>query len=124
MEKEILFRISRPYKIYATKKTPAVQIPSVEGDITILTERAPTLFLLGNGVVRLLDRQGKATSSYFVKGGVADVARNRCAISSEKVVAAENIDVEKAVQKRDSAIHEEDKIFYQMVIDKLKTSAV
>lgn len=120
ISKEILFRISRPYKVYSTQKVAAVVIPAVKGDVTILPERAPTMFLLRNGIVQILDNHLKPLEKYFVKGGLADVARNRCAISAEKVFSVDTIDIAKAERKRDDAMHNEDKAFYQMVIDELK----
>lgn len=117
--KEILFRISRPYKVFNTKKVAALQLPAVDGDITILPDRAPTLLLLRNGIVRILDNQLKVIESYFVKGGIADIARNRCAVSSEKVFCVDGITLERAKEKMDSALHDEDKNFYQYVISVL-----
>lgn len=117
---EIIFRISRPYKIYSTKKVAALQLPSVNGDITLLPDRAPTMFLLRNGIVRVLDRQLNVLESYFVKGGVADFARNRCAISSEKVFGIDKISLERAKEKMSQAIHEEDRIFYEYVVRELE----
>lgn len=118
--KEILFRISRPYKVFNTKKVAALQLPAINGDITILPDRAPTVLLLRNGVVNVLDNQLKVIESYFVKGGIADVARNRCAVSSEKVFGVDGISLERAKEKRDSALHEEDKNFYDYVISILE----
>ncbi len=118
--KEILFRISRPYKVFNTKKVAALQLPAQEGDITILPDRAPTLILLRNGILKILDNQLKEVESYFVKGGIADVARDRCAVSSEKVFCVEGTSLERAKEKRDSALHEEDKIFYDYVISVLE----
>lgn len=122
MSKEILFRISRPYKIFSTKKVAAVQIPAVNGDVTILPDRAPTLFLLQNGIVQLLDNQLKPIERYFIKGGVADVARNRCAISSEKVFSVEGADLQRAKEKREQALHDEDRAFYDFVIQTIEQS--
>ena len=116
---KITFRISRPYKIFETRAVDALVIPAMNGDLTVLPERAPTLALLTNGVVQILDENKKVVDRFFVKGGVADIARNRCAISSEKVVSFDSIDMEKALRKKEQAIHAEDKEFYQMVIDKL-----
>lgn len=121
MEKGIIFRISRPYKIYRTSMAPRIVVPGIKGDLTVMVDRAPTLVQLRNGLVQVLDKANNVTERYFIKGGIADIARNRCAISTEKVVAYENIGIEKATEKRDSAIHEEDKIYYQMIIDYLST---
>lgn len=119
-KKQIIFRLSRPFKVSRTAAVDRVQLPAVNGDITILPNRAPILLLLRNGLLQILDKDGKPTERYFVKGGVADVARNRCAVSSEKVVAFDKIDVIKAAEKRDSAILQEDKDFYQSIVDTLK----
>ena len=119
-KKQIIFRLSRPFKVSRTAAVDRVQLPAVNGDITILPDRAPTLLLLRNGLLQVLDKDGKPLERYFVKGGVADVARNRCAVSSEKVVSFDKIDVLKAAEKRDSAILQEDKDFYQSIVDTLK----
>jgi len=119
-KKQIIFRLSRPFKVSRTAAVDRVQLPAVNGDITILPNRAPILLLLRNGLLQILDKDGKPTERYFVKGGVADVARNRCAVSSEKVVSFDKIDIIKAAEKRDSAILQEDKDFYQSVVDTLK----
>lgn len=121
MEKGIIFRISRPYKIYRTAMASRIVIPGAKGDLTVMTDRAPTLVELRNGLIQVLDKANNVTERYFIKGGIADIARNRCAISTEKVVAYENISIEKATAKRDSAIYDEDKDYYQMIIDYLST---
>ena len=121
MEKGIIFRISRPYKIYRTSMAPKVVVPGVKGDLTVLVDRAPTLVQLRNGLVQILDKSDKVVERYVIKGGIADIARNRCAISTEKVVAYENTSIEKATIKRDAAIYDEDKAYYQMIIDYIQT---
>ena len=118
--KEILFRISRPYEIFSTQIVAAVQLPAVNGDITILPDRAPTMLLLRNGLIRILDNQLKVVESYFVKGGVADVARDRCAVSSEEVFNLAKITIERAKEKKEASLHEEDKNFYDYVISVLE----
>ena len=120
MEKnEILFRLSRPFKISRTAAVDRVQLPVAGGSVTVLPDRAPTLFLLADGLLQVLDKEGKPPERYFIKGGVADVARNRCAVSTEKVVAFDKIDLPRAAEKRDEAILPDDKVFYQMIVDYL-----
>lgn len=121
MEKGIIFRISRPYKVYRTAKVDKVVVPGVNGDLTVLRDRAPSLVLLRNGLLQVLDTANKPVERYFIKGGIADIARNRCAVSTEKVVSYENIDIAKATEKRDAAVHDDDKAYYQMIIDYLGT---
>lgn len=120
MEKnEILFRLSRPFKISRTAAVDRVQLPVAGGSVTVLPDRAPTLFLLADGLLQVLDKEGKPLERYFIKGGGADVARNRCAVSTEKVVAFDKIDLPRAAEKRDEAILPDDKVFYQMIVDYL-----
>ena len=120
MEKnEILFRLSRPFKISRTAAVDRVQLPVAGGSVTVLPDRAPTLFLLADGLLKVLDKEGKPLERYFIKRGVADVARNRCAVSTEKVVAFDKIDLPRAAEKRDEAILPDDKVFYQMIVDYL-----
>ena len=119
MKNEIIFRLSRPYKISMTAAVSKVVLPAANGDITILPDRAPTLILLKSGLIQVLDKDNKPQERYFIKTGVADVARNRCAVSAEKVVLFDKIDIERATEKRDAAIHQDDKDFYQMIIDRL-----
>lgn len=121
MEKGIIFRISRPYKVYRTAKVDKVVVPGVNGDLTVLRDRAPSLVLLRNGLLQVLDTANKPIERYFIKGGIADIAHNRCAVSTEKVVSYENIDIAKATEKRDAAVHDDDKAYYQMIIDYLGT---
>ena len=119
MKNEIIFRLSRPYKISTTAAVSKVVLPAANGDITILPDRAPTLILLKGGLLQVWDKDNKPQERYFIKSGVADVARNRCAVSAEKVVPFDKIDVERAAEKRDAAIHQDDKDFYQMIVEKL-----
>lgn len=74
MEKGIIFRISRPYKVYRTAMAPKIVVPGVKGDLTVLVDRAPTLVQLRNGLVQVLDKADKVTERYFIKGGIADIA--------------------------------------------------
>ncbi len=119
MVKEIIFRISRPYKITRTTTVAKVVVPAVGGNFTVIPGRAPTLLLLTNGVVQLLDFNNKVLERYFIKGGVADIARDRCAVSAEKVTEFDEIDLEKAKAKKEEARHQEDKDYYQMITDYL-----
>lgn len=120
MEKdEIVFRLSRPFKVSRTAAVGRVQLPAIGGDVTVLPDRAPTVFMLTNGLLQVLDKAGAPVEKYFVKGGIADVARNRCAVSTEKVVAFDKINLERAAEKRDEAILQEDRDFYQMIVERL-----
>ncbi len=116
-KEEILFRISRPYKQSKTMTAQKVVLPSTNGMITLLPNRAPIMIGLTNGLIEILDDKNNPIEKWFIKGGIADCARNRCAVSSEKVIAFDLYTKESAAVKRDEARYEEDKSFYQMIID-------
>ena len=112
MKKGIIYRISLPNEIYRTDTAPKIVVPGIKGDLSVLVARAPTSVLLRNGMVRILDEADKVTGRYFVKGGIADIARNRCAVSTEEVTAFDDITAEQAAAKRDAAACERDKASY------------
>ncbi len=116
-QEEILFRISRPYKQSKTLAAQKIVLPATSGMITLLPNRAPIMIGLANGLVEILDNKNNVLEKWFIKGGVADCARNRCAVSSEKVISFDMYTKETAAQKRDAARYDEDKAFYQMIID-------
>lgn len=116
-ENEIIFRISRPYKVFKTLKAQKIVLPATKGMITILPSRAPIMIGLTNGLVEVLDDKNVVIDKMFIKGGLADVARNRCAVSSEKVVDYAKHDAVSAIRKRDEAVYQEDKDFYQFIAD-------
>lgn len=91
MEKKVRLKIFLPDKIYKEQDVRRVIIPGLEGDLTVLPERAPTVVTLANGYVRVLDGQDKVTDKYFIVGGFANIADDVCIISSEAVVPEEHI---------------------------------
>ncbi|MFI3241182.1 MAG: hypothetical protein R3Y43_01285 [Alphaproteobacteria bacterium] len=111
----ILFRISRPYKQSKTMNAQKVVLPALNGKITILPDRAPIMVALTNGLIEILDDKNNVIERWFVKGGIADVARNRCAVSSEKVIAYDKYNTESVEVKIEQARYDEDKAFYEVV---------
>lgn len=91
MEKLVRLKIFTPDKIYAEQNVRRVIIPGVESDLTVLPDRAPTAILLTNGYVRVLDEHGNIANQYFIRSGVANIAANICAISTEGVVSEDDI---------------------------------
>lgn len=120
MEKnEILFRLSRPFKISRTGGCRPGAAAGCRRKRDGSSRPGADAVLLADGLLQVLDKEGKPLERYFIKGGVADVARNRCAVSTEKVVAFDKIDLPRAAEKRDEAILPDDKVFYQMIVDYL-----
>jgi F-type H+-transporting ATPase subunit epsilon len=72
-----------------------VILPAHDGEIGILTDRAPLLAKLGVGVLRL-DLQGGQKRAYFIDGGIAQMKDNRLTVLTTEATAPADIDVEAA----------------------------
>jgi F-type H+-transporting ATPase subunit epsilon len=70
-------------------------LPAYDGEIGILTNRAPLLAKLGVGVLRL-DLPGGQKRTYFVDGGIAQMKGNRLTILTREAMLPGDIDVEAA----------------------------
>ena len=85
MEKHVRLKIFTPDKVYKEQDVRRVVVPGADGDLTVLPERAPTAMVLTNGYVRVLDEHDGITDKYFIRGGIANIADDICAISTEGV---------------------------------------
>lgn len=70
-------------------------LPAHDGQIGILTDRAPLLVKIGLGTLRL-DVQGGKSQEFFVDGGIAQMKDNRLTVLSEEATPAADIDVDAA----------------------------
>ena len=70
-------------------------VPAHDGQIGILTNRAPLLVKLGLGPLRL-DLPGGQNREMFINGGVAQMKDNQLTILTSEAIAPEDIDVESA----------------------------
>ena len=90
MEKHVRLKIFTPDKVYKEQDVRRVVVPGADGDLTVLPERAPTVMVLTNGYVRVLDEHDGITDKYFIRGGIANIADDICAISTEGVVSEDD----------------------------------
>ena len=81
--------------LYDGTVTSAI-VPAFEGQVGILTDRAPILLKLGAGLLRLHATGGTADVVYFIAGGVAQMKDNVLTILTDEAVAPEKLDVEAA----------------------------
>ena len=70
-------------------------LPAHDGEIGILTGRAPLLVKLGVGVLRL-DLASGQKRRFFVDGGVAQMKDNRLTVLTNEALTPEQIDAESA----------------------------
>lgn len=85
MDGKIELVIARPGGVYKNVKANKVLLPAMEGNITILPQRAPIVLQLKAGNVQILDESGQAKDEYYIAGGYADVAEDRCVIAAPSV---------------------------------------
>ena len=69
-------------------------VPAWDGQIGILTGRAPLLTKLGLGLLRVDLAGGRRT--FLIDGGIAQMKDNRLTILTDDAVAAEDVDAETA----------------------------
>ena len=70
-------------------------LPAHDGQVGILTDRAPLLVKLGIGELRL-DLAGGQKRALFVEGGIAQMKDNKLTIVTNEAVDPANIDAETA----------------------------
>jgi F-type H+-transporting ATPase subunit epsilon len=70
-------------------------LPAHDGQIGILTGRAPLLIKLGAGPLRL-DVAGGQSRTYFVDGGIAQMKDNKLTVLTDEATPANEIDAETA----------------------------
>jgi F-type H+-transporting ATPase subunit epsilon len=72
-----------------------VILPAFDGQIGILTDRAPLLAKLGVGVMRV-DLASGQKREYFVDGGIAQMKDNRLTVLTTEATPPEQINAESA----------------------------
>jgi len=72
-----------------------VILPAYDGEIGILTDRAPLLAKLGVGVLRI-DLAGGQKRSYFVDGGIAQMKDNRLTVLTTEATVPSEIKADEA----------------------------
>ena len=120
MKDNVELVIEMPNKIFLNTEAAGVVIPSKKGDAMILSERAPSVFVLDLGAVQLLDASSNVMEKYYVASGSADMSLGKLRILTPMVVSAKDMTLDKAKAMVDSAKNEFHKLFYQMIIDDLR----
>jgi F-type H+-transporting ATPase subunit epsilon len=67
-----------------------VAFPAHDGEVGVLRDRAPLLFKMGIGVLRVETPEGN--HAFFVDGGFAQMVDNRLTLLTEQAKRAEEID--------------------------------
>lgn len=117
MDNEIKLSLIIPSKVYLEEKVASVILPAVRADVNILPDRAPSVFVLDFGVIQILGRNGEVKKRYFIHSGVAEIAEDTCKVMTQNVVPYDDMTPHSAKQLIETADNEQDRLFYQMVLD-------
>lgn len=120
MANEFKLTIELPTGIFVEKQVPAVVLPAVRAPIEILPDRAPSVFVLDYGVVEITGKGSTVVDKYYIYSGAAEVAENHCKIMTQEVLAAADININKAKELMDKAIDENQRLFYEMIVDHIR----
>jgi len=85
------------------EKCAQVVLPAHDGEMGILTDRAPLLVKLGVGALRLDLAAGSQKRTLFVDGGIAQMKDNKLTILTRQAMAPEDIDPVAAKAEYDEA---------------------
>ncbi|MBE6445689.1 MAG: F0F1 ATP synthase subunit epsilon [Alphaproteobacteria bacterium] len=120
MSSDIKLTIELPTGVFVEKQVPAVILPAVRAPIEILPDRAPSVFVLDYGAVEITGKNATGKDKYYIYSGAAEVANNHCKIMTQDVIAAQDINVGKAKELMDTAQDENQRLFYEMIIDHIR----
>lgn len=81
--------IVSPENLVLSADVSSVTVPGTEGYFTVVGEHAPIMTVLKAGFINLTDGAGKE-SSYYVRGGFADVSGQALTILAEEAKGADD----------------------------------
>jgi F-type H+-transporting ATPase subunit epsilon len=90
-----------PERTVLDEKAEFVALPMYDGELGVLSGRAPLIGRLGTGELRL--SHGATTHRYFIDGGFAQVRANVVTVLTSKAIKAEEIDTAAAQAQIDAA---------------------
>ena len=74
----------------------SVVLPAHDGQIGLLTDRAPLLVKLGQGPLELTARAGQPPRRFYVEGGIAQMKDNHLTVLTQIAIPAGEISAESA----------------------------
>lgn len=118
MTDTIKIHISTPDGSFKEATVAKIQLPARDGIITILSQRAPSIFALDAGMINILDNDSKAIETFFINSGFADYANGFCKVLVEKVINKKDLkidDIKEMLSKDDLPFRE----FYEFIFEEL-----
>ena len=92
----ISLAICTPEQLVAEEKSDKVILPIEVGNLTVIDQRAPSSLMLVAGVIATLNSDNKVLKRWFISGGFADIADNKCKVAAERAVDLQKITLQEA----------------------------
>lgn len=118
MAENITLKIFTPERTVFNKKVHRFILPYGKVNLTVIENRAPTSLIFEAGVLHILDENNEITDSYFIDGGVADIANDTCFISTSRFIGKSHISIDKALELKEKM--PDNAKFYQMIAEYLE----
>lgn len=112
---DIHYQLAQPDRTVAEGDSWGVILPAGDVNLTVISERAPSLIRLDAGMLQIVDEKGEIQKRFFVKEGIATVANDVCVVASENIIPFGDISIDEALQKA------KDDAFYQTIVDCLSS---
>lgn len=92
--------IVTPEKKVLSETVESVTVPTISGELGILTDHAPLISTLKSGILSYT--RGGATERMVIAGGFVEVSANNVSIMADTTESAAEIDVEAARSERET----------------------
>ncbi|MCD6034539.1 MAG: atpC [Rickettsiales bacterium] len=92
-----------PEKLLLSEEVEMVEVPGSEGDFGVLAFHAPMIASLRLGVVKTSGADKSDEKVFFVAGGFAEVANNRCTILADEALPVSELNADKARKRLEDA---------------------
>lgn len=96
--KKILFEIVTPEKIVFKDEIDALSVPTIDGQITIMSDHIPIITMLKSGEITI--KKGNDTTYLALSNGFLEVSDNHIKIIADNAEHAEEIDIKIAEEAR------------------------
>ncbi len=91
MAQTFTFELVSPERVLLSVEAEQVELPGVDGDMTVMAGHAPVVSTLRPGTV--VARAAGNKTAIFVQGGVADIRGSAVVVLAEKAFATDDVDV-------------------------------
>lgn len=112
---KISYKLVQPEKVIKQGNAWGVVLPAGNVNLTVIEGQSPSIVKFDDGMIQILDEDGKVAEKYFAKAGVATIAENVCIAASETIIASERLDYDDVLERAKSDP------FFEMISIKMAT---